>query len=335
MQILRKILKWAGLGLLGLVVTGGIYQQIGLALDNSLAPPPGDMLTIDNHTIHMSCQGRGPRTFLLDAGAGAGAFEWYRLQPLLAKVGRACAFDRPGLGWSASMDGGYDGRPAADRLAALVKVAHIATPFIYVGHSLGANFGEIYEARYPHDVAALVLIEPGMPQDLLEDFHGTRREAMAAADCSYACYTAGLATALGVTRLASLALGHKALDDHTRSIYQAFLTRPATIMTTLANLSAAAKTAYECMDVQGIGSVPVLTVASTHTREPEGNETIEDVKKWQLRQRAYLAGLATKSPHGGGLVVVPDSTHSSMVLGKRQAAFVDKAILAFLRNAGL
>jgi pimeloyl-ACP methyl ester carboxylesterase len=318
-----------------LVVAGAIYQQMGLWLDESLAPPSSEMVAVDGRAVHLICAGAGARTFLLDAGAGAGAFEWYRVQPLLAKAGRVCAFDRAGLGWSAPEAGSDDGMAAADRLVALIRVAHIATPFIYVGHSLGANFGEIYQARYPHAVAALVLIEPGMPADLLEDFHGTRREAMAAADCDYTCYAAGVATALGVTRLASLALGHKALDERTRSIYQAHLTRPATLRTTLASLGAAPKTAYECMDVREFGSTPVLVFASTQTREPEGNETIEDVKRWQVRQRSYLAGLAANSTRGAGLVIVPNSTHSSMVLGEHQAAFVVGAILAFVRNAGL
>jgi pimeloyl-ACP methyl ester carboxylesterase len=335
MRVLRKILAWAGLGLLALVVAGAIYQQIGLLLDDRLAPPSRDMIAVNGRAVHLICQGNGPRTFVLDAGAGAGVFEWYRVQPLLAKDGRVCAFDRPGLGWSAAVAGGYDGIAAAEHLAELVRVAHIATPFIYVGHSLGANFAEIFQARYPHAVAALVLIEPGMPADLLEDFHGTRSEAMAAADCDYKCYAAGLVTTLGVTRLASLALGHKALDEHTRRTYQAYLTRPTTLMTTLASLNAVAKTAYECVDVREFGSTPVLTMASTQTREPESNETITDVKRWQVRQRSYLAGLAAKSTHGGGLVIVPNSTHSSMVLGGHQAAFVVRAILAFVGSAGL
>ena len=271
----------------------------------------------------------------MDAGAGAGVFEWYRVQPLLAKAGRVCAFDRPGLGWSAGAGAYYDGVAAADQLAALVKAAHLATPFIYVGHSLGANFGEIYQARYPRDVVALVLIEPGMPADLLEDFHGTRGEAMAVTDCSYACYAAGLATTLGVARLATLTLGHKALDEHTRRVYQAYLARPTTLMTTMASLNAVTKTAYECTDIHDFGGAAVLSFASSQTREPEGNETILDVRRWQMRQRAYLAGLAAKSANSGGLVIVPDSTHSSMVLGERQAAFVAGTILAFVERARL
>jgi len=99
-----------------------------------------------------------------------------------------------------------------------------------------------------------VLIEPEQPPDLgSEDFHARAARRWKASDCDYTCYAAGLATAVGVTRLASLALGHKALDERTRSIYQAYLTRPATLMTTLASLGAATKTAYDCMTFVSLG----------------------------------------------------------------------------------
>jgi len=311
------------------------FQQIGLLLDAKVAPPAGDMAHVANRSVHLACRGHGPRTFLLDAGAGAGVFEWYRLQPLLAESGRVCAFDRAGLGWSDRVQGDQDGIAAADQLAALVKAAHIATPFVYVGHSLGANFAEVYQSRYPRDVAALVLLEPGVPADLLEDFHGSRKEAFAANACDASCYLAGAATAIGLVRLATLSAGTKSLDERTRPIYRASAARPANMMTTIASLNATPKTAYECLDIHSFGSTPVLVFASSATREPEGHETADDVRRWQAGQRAYLAGLSAKSSRGGGLVIVPDATHSSMVLGERQAAFVAKTMLAFLTRVGV
>jgi pimeloyl-ACP methyl ester carboxylesterase len=256
-------------------------------------------------------------------------FEWWRLQPLLASSGRVCAFDRAGLGWSDAVDGGYDGRAAANQLAALVKAAKIPTPFVYIGHSLGANFAMIYFAHHPHDVSALVLIEPGDPKDLLEDFHGTREEAMKAADCDVSCYVAGAATYLGVVRIAALKLGHKTLDERTRSIYQAELARPSNMMTTLSSLNAVPKTAYEDLDIHGFGDTPVLTFASSEPREPEGKETVEDVKKWRVRHFAYLASLAAMSTHGKGPIAIRNSTHTSMVMGEPQSAELAQEIIAF------
>ena len=335
MRLAGRILKWLSLGVLGLLVAGALYQQIGLAVDARFAPPRGDMVRIDGRAAHLACSGQGPRTFVLDAGAGAGVWEWYRLGPRLAKAGRVCAFDRAGLGWSDPAGAGNDGTAAAAQLSALVRVGKIPTPFIYVGHSLGANFGEIYRARYPRDVAALVLIEPGVPKDLLEDFHAARRQAMESSDCGATCYAAGAATTLGVVRLASLGIGHKTFDDWHRSLYQAYLSRPSNMMTMIASLNALPKTAYEDLDVRSFDATPVLVFASSGTRQPEGHETRDDLRKWQMAQRAYLASLAAKSSRGAGLFIVPDSTHASMVLGEPQANIVARRIIEFTTHAGL
>ncbi len=334
MRLIGKIVKWAGIGVLTLVVAGVLYQQIGLLLDAKFAPPPGDMVSVEGHAVHLVCMGQGSRTYVLDAGAGAGVFEWYRIQPQLAKTGRVCAFDRAGLGWSEAANGGYDGVPAAAYLALLVRAAKIPTPFIYVGHSLGANFAEIYQARYPNDVAALVLIEPGVPADLLEDFHGTRNEAMAAPDCDATCYAAGAATALGIVRLSAIGAGRRTLSEPTSRIYQAHLARPSTMMTVVASLNATPKTAYEDMDVRSFGKTPVLVIASSEPLAGGEFGSVPDYRKWRGAQLSYFSELAAHSAHGAGPLIVPNSTHASMTLGEAQANALTKMITEFVATGG-
>jgi pimeloyl-ACP methyl ester carboxylesterase len=330
-----RILKWLGAAVLGLLALGAVYQQVGLLLDARLGPSPNEMVSVDGRAVHLVCTGQGQRTFLLDAGAGAGVFEWFRVQPLLARAANVCAFDRAGLGWSKAAPGGYDARAAAAQLAALVRAARIPTPFVYVGHSLGANFAIVYRAEYPQDVAALVLIEPGRPADLLEDFHGTRTDAMAAADCGISCYAAGAADFFGVVRLASHMIGHKTFDEYHRALYQAYLARPATMMTTLASLNAVPKTAYEDMDVRSFGDTPVLVFASAENlRGDDEFKSVADYRAWRKVQHAYLASLAAMSKAGKGPVVIADSDHASMVLGEKQSATLVQQILAFVEANG-
>lgn len=332
MKWVRRILKWAGLGLAGLAAAGAAYQQIGAVRDAGLAPPASEMVTVAGRSVHLECSGRGTRTYVLDAGLGAGTFEWWRMQPLLARTGRVCAFDRAGLGWSAPSASVRDGASAAEELAALVRTAKVPTPFVYVGHSLGANYAMIYAARHPGDVSALVLVEPGMPKDLLEDFPGSRAEAMAATDCGAGCYAAGAAAYLGVARLAARILtpGAKNLAGRARDEYRAGLARPSTVMTMVQELSAVPRTAYEDLDVRSFGATPVLVFASSKPRDPEGKETVGDVAKWRVEQLAWLASLAAKSSRGEGPVVVPDSSHASMVMGEQQAEFMARTIDGFL-----
>jgi len=332
MRWVRKILKWLAVAIVVLVVAGAIYQQVGRMMDAKHAPPNNEMISVSGRTIHVACMGTGNQTFVLDSGLGGWSVFWWRLQPLLAKTGRACVFDRPGEGWSDSASDAHDGLAAADQLATIVAAARIPTPFIYVGHSLGANFAQIYYARHPADIAGLVLLEPGDPKDLLEDFHGTRAEAMAAPDCDWKCYAAVATGYLGVPRLVANSAPGKHFPGSMKAEYRVGLARPSHWINFMAYMAALPKTAYETMDVESFGDTPVLVFSSSELREPEGKETIGDVKAWRGVYLAYLRSLATKSSHGTGPIEVRNSNHTHMALEEPQVAFVADTIIGFMRD---
>ena len=73
---------------------------------------------------------------------------------------RVCAYDRAGLGFSDAATRPSDLRNIVDDLHRLVEAAPIATPFVYVGHSLAGAIGLLYVATYPEDIAGAVLVEP-------------------------------------------------------------------------------------------------------------------------------------------------------------------------------
>jgi pimeloyl-ACP methyl ester carboxylesterase len=336
MRLIGRIFKWVGVAFAILILVGVGYQAIASWRDQRLTPPLSEMVNVGGKRIHVVCVGTGPRSFLLDAGLGAWSSEWTRLQPLLAKQGRVCAVDRSGVGWSEDLGGRHDGASVADELAAIVVAARVKKPFVYVGHSLGANFAQIYYAHHPEDVAALVLFEPGQPKDLLEDFHGTRGDAMRAPECGAMCYAGAAAAYAGVVRLAvNLAgAGAKNLSPEAAAQYRAGLARPSTVMASAEYYTALPKTAYQDLDVKRFG-VPLVIFASTAPRDPEGSETVADVKVWRAGLIRYFASLAAKSPNGAGPVDVPDSTHASMVMGQSQAEFDAKAIDTFLTRNGV
>ena len=332
MRLIRKISKWLGLSAVLLMLIGAVYNQVGLIADARFAPPRNEMVDVDGRMIHVACTGGGRATIILDAGLGAWSFEWFRLQPLLAQWARVCSFDRAGMGWSESLGGGHDGAAAAEQLHAIVDAAGISRPFIYVGHSLGANFAQIYFAKYPADIAGLVLMEPGNPKDLLEDFSGTRTDAMNVPDCDTLCYVAGGLVHVGVVRLAVAmsGAGDKSLPSAVKAQYRAGLTRASSVIAIASNLSALPKTAYQNIDVKSFAATPVLLFASAQARKPEGTETVDDVRVWQAGYRAYLASLAAQSSAGLGPYEVPHSTHATMVMGEEQAIWVAGKIAEFV-----
>jgi pimeloyl-ACP methyl ester carboxylesterase len=96
----------------------------------------------------------------LDAGSGNSTATWRHVQAQIGETTRVCAYDRVGLGFSDAATRSSDLRNIVNDLRRLVEAAPIATPFVYVGHSLAGAIGLLYVATYPADIGGAVLVEP-------------------------------------------------------------------------------------------------------------------------------------------------------------------------------
>ena len=86
--------------IIGLSLLGFVYQTAAEASDRDAYLPPGQMLNVDGHQMHILCTGEGSPTVILEAGAGAFSAMWAWIQPTVAQTTRVCAYDRAGFGWS-------------------------------------------------------------------------------------------------------------------------------------------------------------------------------------------------------------------------------------------
>ena len=122
---------------------------------------PGTLVTIaPQRHLNLRCIGNGSPVVLLESGNNADSMTWQKLQPMLAKTTRVCAYDRAGIGFS---DGGPLPRNVdthADDLEALIKAAPLATPLVLVGHSYGTDVVRRFADKYADQVAGLVLLDP-------------------------------------------------------------------------------------------------------------------------------------------------------------------------------
>jgi len=62
-------------------------------------PPPGRMIRVDGHRLHLYCTGRGTPTVLIEPGMGNDWVSWRSVSPKLAETTRVCVYDRAGYGW--------------------------------------------------------------------------------------------------------------------------------------------------------------------------------------------------------------------------------------------
>ena len=92
--------KWLLWTVVALATVGALYQIVGMVLDRAQYPPPGQMVDVGGHRLHVHCIGTGSPTVVLEAAAPGWSLYWSLVQPEVAKVTRVCAYDRAGLGWS-------------------------------------------------------------------------------------------------------------------------------------------------------------------------------------------------------------------------------------------
>jgi pimeloyl-ACP methyl ester carboxylesterase len=93
------------------------------------------------------------------------------LQSKMAVFTRACWYDRAGVGWSDPPSSPRTSATVASDLHEALHRAGVLPPYVMAGGSVGGEYAHIYTARYPSDVAGLVLIDSAVPDMHEPDFY--------------------------------------------------------------------------------------------------------------------------------------------------------------------
>jgi pimeloyl-ACP methyl ester carboxylesterase len=166
--------------------------------------PPGRLVSLGTHRLHLHCLGAGSPSVVFDAALGGSSLSWTFIQPAVAEFTTACTYDRAGFGWS---DAGPMPRTVsrlAAELHALLLAAEVPAPYVLVGHSFGGLSIRAYASRYPEDVAGLVFVDPAHPEHWREPSADDReRLQRGVALCRRGVFAARIGIASLVARLAS------------------------------------------------------------------------------------------------------------------------------------
>ncbi len=166
--VVRMILGLTALAVCALVF-GVVYQanfERGLT---ARLEPPGQLVDIGSHHLHLYCTGTGepPVALLSGSGLAYDEWSWEGIQADLSEITQACSYDRAGLGWSDRGPEPPSANQAVEELFTLLNRSGIDGPWIVAGHSLGGLYAQQLMNVHPEVVAALVLIEP-TPDDMFE-----------------------------------------------------------------------------------------------------------------------------------------------------------------------
>ena len=152
------------IGVLVLAAIGATYDTVAGTDDLDSYPAPGKLHDVDGHWLHLDCRGQGSPTVVLSNGLGGVSAGWARITGPVAATTRVCAYDRAGQGWSDDAASPRDGVQSAEDLHTLLAEAGEHGPYVLVGHSTGGTYAMTYTARYPDQVAGLVLLDSSSPE---------------------------------------------------------------------------------------------------------------------------------------------------------------------------
>jgi len=121
---------------------------------------PQTLVDMDHgRRMNIYCLGEGSPTVILDSGMGDSTVSWALVQPMIASKTRVCAYDRAGLGFSDGSMRASTASHSADDLHALLKAAHIAPPYVLVGHSAAGMYVRVFADHYRDEVVGIVSVE--------------------------------------------------------------------------------------------------------------------------------------------------------------------------------
>ena len=93
-----RILVGLGGFLIVAALSGATYQWFATRKDLASTPPPGRLVDVGGHRLHVWCTGAGAPAVILDSGLGGSSAEWGVVQLEVARFTRVCSYDRAGRG---------------------------------------------------------------------------------------------------------------------------------------------------------------------------------------------------------------------------------------------
>ena len=288
-----RSLLYPVIAMLVLASLGGGYETVREAADAAAYPLQGQLIDVGGHRLYLNCAGSGSPTVVLEPGAGLMSSDLAWIAPAVARDTRVCVYDRAGRGWSDPATTRQDGAQIAADLHTLLQRGNVPGPYVLAGHSFGGLYALTFAARYPEDVAGLVLVDSTAPASDRDPESAQLTRADADDTKSRVSALGSGAARLGLGRLFGVAT-----PSHLRSTIDEYIQAGSSVQQAAA--------------LRNFTDKP-LVVLTAGTGSPPS---------WAASQEA-LASLSTNSLHR----VIDGATHASFITDQEDAAATARGIL--------
>lgn len=120
-------------------------------------------VNVGPYSLYTHCYGSGDPVVMIEPGIGNTVPSWVNVTSLLKNTTTVCVYNRANLAGSGFITTARSSGQIIEDMHNLVAALEIKKPFVLVGHSMGGYQAILYTAKWPTDVAALVLVESVAP----------------------------------------------------------------------------------------------------------------------------------------------------------------------------
>lgn len=286
----RRLLKKAMTGsaifvvIIAVALVGSLVNHsLRLSQEDSLITPPGTMVSVDGHSMHVYTEGEGRATLVFMAGGGTPSpvLDFKKLYSQLSGDFKIAVVERFGYGYSEVADESRDVDNVLDETRRALLEAGVGGPYILFPHSMAGLTAIYWAQKYPSEVSAIVGLDAAVP--------GSYSNASMPNGLLLSAFS--LAADLGITRLVpSFAEGQStiaasALSTDDEKVYRAILYRRTETQPMIDEIETV-KANAEKVGKPRPPQVPMLFFSST------GEGTGIDSETWRGYQEDFLAEVA-------------------------------------------
>jgi pimeloyl-ACP methyl ester carboxylesterase len=169
MKTILSIIKWIPLGLLGLLLVLIAGSSLNHALqsprEKAAYPPPGELVPVNDHRLHVYAEGEGDLTLVFMSGSGtpAPALDFRPLYRRLSDDYRTVVVERAGYGWSEEGGTSRDVDTVLNETRRALASAGESGPYVLLPHSMSGLEALHWANVYPDEVAGIIGLDPAVP----------------------------------------------------------------------------------------------------------------------------------------------------------------------------
>lgn len=163
---LTRIAAAIGGALIVALALGAVLQPVLSWHTLSSTPPPGKLVDVGGHRLHLLCQGTGGPAVILEPGLPGSSLAWEAVSAEIKAFTSVCSYDRAGYGWSEAGPSPRTAGNMVQELSVLLRSYAIEPPYVLVGHSFGGLLMQLYASRFPDEVAGMVLVDSSHPDQV-------------------------------------------------------------------------------------------------------------------------------------------------------------------------